>query len=85
MRQRGSMSRAMRARLIATVIAIVGTMGLLSHRDVDEIIITIMIMTIVTAMGTTRGRAGGRGARMRMRRYPSLEMAGRNRGAECWV
>ena len=63
----------MRARLIATVIAIVGMMGQPGRRGADGVM--IMIMT----MGMTRGKSRGKGARMHMRRCPNLKAAGRKR------
>lgn len=69
------MNRVMRARLIATVIAIVGMMGQPGRRDADGVMIMIMTMT----MGMTRGKSRGKGARMHMRRCPNLKAAGRKR------
>lgn len=85
MRQRVSMNQAMRARRIATVIAIAEMMELQDRRNGDAD--TIMTMTTTTTTGTTilmtiaRERGGG-GVRMHTRKCRNLKVLGRNRKDE---
>jgi hypothetical protein len=78
-----SMNRVMRARRIATVIAIAEMMALRDRRneDADTIMITTTTTDTTIPMTMAKEREGG-GVRMHTRRCQNLKALGRNTKAE---